>query len=503
MTPHLASRSLPSLALATAALFGATPEAPGQYAPPPPPAPFAGWLNEALRKDDPYMNAWDLRGFARVRYEVHDGRGIPGVPGSIDFRAHNTDNHNAYFLELFRFQAGYTDTWWSALVEGRSSLAQGDERPAFAGPPRHKGFGPEQDTLDLHQAYLFLGNHKEFPLSLKVGRQELSYADERFIGSFIWNNLNRVFDAAKLRWQNAWFAADLFTGMPVVPVDGTFNHANDYEHFSGLYATSAQVPHHGLDVFFLARNVDAQSTKAVTNPQAPLPSARDIYTLGACLRSKPGDLGAWDYFINAAYQFGDFRDARPGAPSQRLDHEAYALILNGGYTFSEAPGKPRLALEYALGSGDSNPTDERHETFDQLYPTAHKFYGYADYASLQNVHDLRPILQIKPTPRLSVALEGHAFWLVETADNFYQVGGAPRGGVGTTPGTGFGINPAYDSFLGTEIDLIAGYALTRFASLEAGYSHFFPGSYIESSLANPAFGSREVDFGYLQLLVRF
>lgn len=500
--PSQPQRLTTAAALAASALF-AIPSTQAQYAPPPPPSPFPGFLNEFLRKDDPYMNAWDLKGFARLRYEVQDGRGIPGVPGSIDFRDKNTDNHNAYFLELIRYQVAYTDKWWSALVEGRSSFAQGDERPAFAGPPRHKGFGPEQDTIDLHQAYFILGNHKEFPLSLKLGRQELSYADERFIGSFIWNNLNRTFDAAKLRWQNEWFGADFFSGMPVVPVDGTFNHANDYEHFSGMYATTTQVPKHSLDVFALARNVDAQSTKAATNPQAPLPSARDIYTLGVCLRSKPGEFGNWDYTLNAAGQLGNFRDTRAGAPAQRLEHEAYAFVVNGGYTFQDAPWKPRLALVYTFGSGDDDPTDGKHGTFDQLYPTAHKFNGYADYAGIQNTHDIQPILQFKPIPTLNIALEGHAFWMANTSDNFYQVGGAPRGGIGATPGTGFGINPGYDGFLGTEIDLIAGYALTRYASLEAGYCHFFPGEYIDSSLSNPAFGARDVDFLYLQVLVRF
>jgi hypothetical protein len=496
-------RSLSGSVIAAAGLLSLPGSALAQYTAPPPPAPFQGFLNEALRKDDPYMNAWDIRGFARVRYEIQDGRGIPTVPGSLDFREHNTDNHNAYFLELFRVQAGYTATWWSALVEGRSSLAQGDERFAFAGPPRSKGKGPESDTIDLHQAYVTLGNHKEFPLSLKVGRQELSYADERFIGSFIWNNVNRVFDAAKLRWQNPWFAADFFTGMPVVPVDGAFNHANDYEHFSGMYATSTKVPKHGLDVFVLARNVDANSTKSVSNPQAPLPSPRDIYSLGVCLRSKPGELGPWDYFVNAVGQLGDFLDNRPGAPTQRLDHEAYAIILNGGYTFTDCPATPRFAIEYSFGSGDSNPRDDSHGTFEQLYPTAHKFNGYADYASLQNAHDIRPILQFKPTPRMSVAIEGHAFWMADTSDSFYTVGGLPRGGIGTTAGNGYGINPGYSSFIGTEIDVIAGYALTRYASLEAGFCHFFAGDYIESSLSNPNFGARDANFIYLSALLKF
>ena len=47
---------------------------------------------------------------------------------------------------------------------------------------------------DVHQAYVRVGGAREFPLSLKLGRQEMSYGDERLIGAFDWNNIGRVFD---------------------------------------------------------------------------------------------------------------------------------------------------------------------------------------------------------------------------------------------------------------------------------------------------------------------
>lgn len=499
---HLTPRVL-GLGVACLSALTVAPRTHAQYTPPPPPAPFPGFLNEYLRKDDPYMNAWDIGGSARVRYELKDGNGIAGVPGSVDFRQNGPDNHNAYFLERLRLRASYTDKWFSVFAEARSSLAQGDERVAFAGPPRYEGDGPEADSIDLHQAYVTLGNHKEFPVSLKIGRQEMIYADERFIGAFAWNNIGRVFDAAKVRWQNEWFAADLFTSRLVIPEDHVFNVSNDYELFSGLYATTTKIPKHTLDFFVLARNATPQSPLAEPRPQVGQAGARDVYSVGMHLKSKPGELGPWDYAVDAVGQFGNFRDVRAGAPTERLEHRAYAFIAQGGYTFTDVPTTPRLGLEYALASGDSDPTDGTHGTFDNLYPTNHKFYGYADFVSLQNVHDVRAILQAKPTKRSSVAIEGHAFWLADTSDNFYNVAGAPRGGVTATNGAGYGINPANDSFVGTEIDLIAGYALTRYAQLEAGYAHFFTGDYINESLAGAAFGSRDANYFYAQVTLNF
>jgi hypothetical protein len=288
-----------------------------------------------------------------------------------------------------------------------------------------------------------------------------------------------------------------------VPQDNRFNVVNDYDWFSGVYATTTQIPKHIVDLYFLSRNASSQAPTAVPHPQFPQPSARDIYTLGLRVKSKPDELGAWDYALEAMGQLGDFRDTRAGAPTTRQDHQAYAVVAQGGYTFKDLWAVPRLGLVYSHGSGDSDPTDGKHETFENLFPTNHKFYGYADFVSLQNIHDVRSVLQLKPHTRVSVAVEGHLFWLADTADSFYNVGGAPRGGVGATPGNGYGINRNYSSFVGSEIDCVAGWAMTRFAQLEGGYCHFFHGDYVAQSLAAATHGSRDADFLYLQLSVNF
>jgi hypothetical protein len=496
-----------SLALSAFALRAATGIVHAQYVPPPPPAPFPGFLNEYLRKNDPCMNQWDFGGNARIRSEVKEGFAIQGVAESVDFRGQPANASDEYFMQRIRFHAGYTEKWWSAYMEGRSSLVQSDERYAYANNPpvsgtvKTKGDGPEADVLDLQQAYFSIGNLKEFPLSLKVGRQELSYGEERLVGAFGWNNIGRVFDAAKVRWQNEWFGADFFTSRPVIPEDGRFNVDNDYDWFSGMYATSTKIPKHLLDVYFFSRNSSQKAIAAEPSPQFPQPSARDIYTVGGRFKSQRGEIGNWDYSVEGAYQFGDYRDRRLGATSALLTQDAFMAVLQGGYTFADAWATPRLGAEYSYSSGDSNPNDKTHGTFDNLFPTNHKFYGYMDFVSLQNIHDLRGIFQLKPTPRVSIAVEGHGFWLANTHDNFYNVGGAPRGGTAATPGNNFGVNPNYSAFVGTELDVIAGVALTRFAQLEAGYGHFFIGDYVKQSLS--AVGSRDAYYLYTQVTLSF
>lgn len=500
------NRPNPRSPLLTAlAALGLQTGAHAQYAPPAPLQPFQGFLNEYLRAKDPYYSNWDIAGAIRFRYELRENH--LAAPPSIDFRK-GVDNDNSYFDDKILAHVGYTAKWWNVYVEGRSSSVTGDDRGSAPNIPL--GASPESDgPVDLHQAYVYLGNHKEFPVSLKVGRQELNYGDERLVGGFAWNNIGRVFDGAKLRWQNAWFGVDAFATRLVVPDDNNFNMSSEYEHFSGLYFNTKLVPKNWTEFYVLARNVSPQAASLFAPNTTPAPfnnSARDVYTVGARFRSATNEWGNFDYTVEVAGQFGDWK--RPGTgirAGERDDHRAFAAVINAGYTFPDAFGKPRVALEYAFASGDSDPNDGTHETFDNLFPTNHKFYGYMDIVAWENIHNIRAIYSIKPHPRVSLAVEGHAFWLADTRDRFYNVASLPRAGANAAgnpgSGTGYGINPDYDAFIGTEIDLVGGFIINRFTNFEAGYAHFFRGGYIKDTFSKT--GSEDADWLYAQLLVRF
>jgi hypothetical protein len=493
MKPTSSACTASALVLAAANVVYA---AEGDYGPTKPLRPSAGMLNDYLRKDDPYMAAWDVGAQLRLRYEVKDNLAIAGAPGSLDFRKDGASVDNSYFMSRVRPRVGYNGQWFSFMVEGRSSTTTGDGRN-----PNPESDGP----MDLHQAYVSVGNHKEFPLSTKVGRQELSYGDERLVGAFAWNNIGRVFDAAKVRWQNPWFGADFFTSKLVLPNEHNFNMPNDYDYFSGMYATTKKVPKQTTDFYFLARNASTFAATAQVGSLVGLPSARDIYTVGIRGKSNPGELGNWDYTYELMGQFGHFNDPAIGAAGPNsLTHQAYALHASGGYTWTESAMTPRVALEYNFGSGDSNPTDDKHETFENLFPTNHKFYGIMDFVSLQNTHNIKLASSIKPLPRLTLMLDYRLYWLADTGDNFYAVTGARRGGIATTPGgTGYGINPTYGNFVGSEIDLIASFALSPQITIEAGYGHFFVGDYVKQSLSGAAFGSTDANFFYIQTNFNF
>lgn len=443
--------------------------------------PSAGIVNDYLREQSPGFQAWDLGGQVRARLEHKEYFAAPGV---VDF-ARFGDDDNTYFLLREKVHLGYTPCpWFTTFLEGRDSSSQNDDR--------HPNV--DADLFDLHQGYIRIGDASEFPVSLKLGRQELSYGDERLIGPSDWGNIPRAFDAAKVRYENSDFWVDAFFGRPVVPRQSKLNLSNEHDNFWGLYgSTKTLLPKHETQVYFLGRNTDTSSPTFINDSLATLPSPRDIYTLGARLKSLPASFGNWDYELEGAYQFGRFKST---STSASLDQNAFAAHAAGGYTFAEAPTKPRVGLEYNYASGDSDPTDGEHGTFDNLFPTNHKFYGYMDFVSWQNIHDLRATASLKPLPPLLLTADVHGFWLADANDYFYTVGGAPR------KTGGYGINPGAGDYVGSEIDFVATYTIKPYAIAQAGYGHFFVGEYVKNSLSATG-GSHDADWIYGQLVFNF
>lgn len=136
--------------------------------------PSAGMVNDRLREDFPSATAWDIGGQWRVRYEARDAGSFP----NRDF-ARDLDHGNDYLLVRTKVHLGWSPTpWFTAYVEGRDARAV-----------------PQTDSFDLHQAHVRVGDLERFPFSLQVGRQELVYGDQRYIGNSDWSNFGRSFDA--------------------------------------------------------------------------------------------------------------------------------------------------------------------------------------------------------------------------------------------------------------------------------------------------------------------
>jgi len=478
-----------------------------QYAPPSPATPVPGAIDDFAISEDPALSGWDFGVNERLRFEDKGDAGTTHAGSNFDFFSNSpTDNSNDYWLTRLMPRIGYKGDLIAFVVEARSSYSLGDDR--YTSTAAGKNLAEDDGPLQLQMAYLLIGNLKDFPVTVKVGRQELIYGDQRLVGNAYWLNIPHTFDAVKVRYQDSFFGVDLFAANLVYVEEDHFEKGNSQDTLSGAYFDFPGLSKDNVtELYLFARNVDRG---VVTDNWSLVPAPfrftapQDIYTLGYHTKSKPGSLGPWDYGIETMWQFGDRTAVFPATTvaaaeaAPRLDQNAWAFVVQGGYTWKDAPCSPRLALIVSAASGDQNSKDKDSETFQNLLPSNHGLYGMMDLSSLQNLVDYRLNLTAKPSAATSLALDVHQQYLETTNDYWYNVAGVPRNTAGAAVGSGkgFGINPGYSSDLGQEVDLIGGWTVHRGVLLEAGLGHFFRGDYVRESLR--VVGSKDADYFYVQ-----
>jgi hypothetical protein len=343
------------------------------------------------------------------------------------------------------------------------------------------------NEFDVHQAFLDL----KVPLgdkssvTFRGGRQNLLYGAQRVIGPLDWTNVRRTFDGGKASVAFATGSAahtlDLFVVQPLIIERETADWHDSDQLFWGVYDTIALpevLPKAGtrLEVYGLVLNQYARPARPSAEPPVgAIAVDSDTYTVGARFSTNPKP---WDLDVEAAYQFGEFGDG---------DISAWSLALEGGYTFDPVPLKPRVYLGFDVASGDDDPADPDKQTYNQLFPTGHLFFGYIDVIGRQNIVDLHPGVELallgdKPwAKKLSLRTDYHMFWRESDDDAVYNAaGGVQRADGGSD-----------ETYIGSEIDLLLNWQIDRHLSAYFGYSHFFPGDFIQAT--GPA---EDIDFVY-------
>ncbi len=294
------------------------------------------------------------------------------------------------------------------------------------------------DSFMLFQAWaeLKLGTN----WSTKLGRQVISYDDQRIFGGLDWAMQGRFHDAALLKYKKEGFMLNLgfafsqqgepFLGN-VYNIPGYFTYKSlQYAYFKKSWEKSS------LSILALNTGFQGFSDTERTQPDG----VYYTHTLGTYF-SFP--IQALAITGSAYYQFGD---AYP--VDQSLS--AYQLALDAVYK----TGKTTFGVGAELLSGsDQGSTDRR--SFFPLYGTNHKFNGLMDYFYVGNhansvgLNDLHASATFQTGEQSNLMLAGHYF-----AANAALANDA-------------------DSYLGTEIDLVYTQPLIKNVKLQLGCSHIF------------------------------
>ena len=75
--------------------------------------------------------------------------------------------------------------------------------------------------------------------------------------------------------------------------------------------------------------------------------------------------------------------------------------------------KPWLRIGVNVATGDDDPADGDHDTFFNVLPTNHIYYGFADQLAFQNLWNSFVQLRLAPHPMLALNLFVHQFRLLE------------------------------------------------------------------------------------------
>ncbi|MBI1347720.1 hypothetical protein GC163_15705 [bacterium] len=306
-----------------------------------------------------------------------------------------------------------------------------------------------------------LGKH-----TLRYGRQELIFGRQRLVSPLDWANTRRNFEGFRYMIKGSDFTLDSFIVNPVNSATG-YNSVAEYDNkfdqpnydvtFAGTYYSYTGRKNTVLDLYWLY--LDTQDDVA-TRPDGSrhLLGSRLAY-LHPILDCCGNQLRVWDFDTEGGFQVGT---------DNGQDVIAGFFTAIAGHTWNKAMWTPRLSGLFYYGSGDQNATSGHDNTFNTLFPLGHAYWALSDNLAGQNLYDYSLQADIKPTSKFSMTSAVHWFALASNGDTAYNVGGVPVG----TPGNG--------RDLGQALDIYGWYAFNPNFDIQAGYSWFWYGNYIDA-----------------------
>jgi hypothetical protein len=203
-------------------------------------------------------------------------------------------------------------------------------------------------TVDFHEAFVEIGEK----MKLKVGRQEIAIDGHRLVGTVNWTQRARSFDA--IRFDTAAGANGKFTAFWSRVPDGFIHDVFALNYVHTMENLKISVP--------VIIQTDSQVEADKRN--YPLDDNFTRFTGGVYAKGSSDKI---KYRAEFYYQ--------GGSVSEDVSIGAFMGGVRVGYAASEVLN-PTLWIDYL--SGDDGSDAESVKSFDTLFATNHKFYGYMD-----------------------------------------------------------------------------------------------------------------------------
>jgi hypothetical protein len=188
------------------------------------------------------------------------------------------------------------------------------------------------------------------------------------------------------------------------------------------------------------------------------------------------------YEAEGGFQFGNNSDG--------TGHSAGFVTCGIGQKLARFVNTPVIWLWYDWASGgDDSFVSRGDNSFDHLFPLAHKYLGLADLFGRRNINDAN-IQLIVPgiDPRFKFMLWYHYMFLHEKTTPY---------GVTLAPFNTAAL--AGDRELGHELDMVFTYQANPRNRFTLGYSHLFSGKYYNTTPGVPESGDGSFLFSEYQI----
>lgn len=334
-------------------------------------------------RPDVYLS---LGGELRERVEIFD---------NADWRSSSPD---AFLLQKYMLSA---DLHLGSRVRLFTSLKSGLEDGRTGGPRP-----PDEDQLDLHEAFFDLRLGEKKAGIVRVGRREYALGSQRLVAVRAGPNVRQSFDGLSVIVAPGRWRLEAFVTKPVRTDEGVFDDDPDHTRtFWGVYATSPMdlFEHAGIDLYYMGLD-----RKVARYEQGTASEFRE--TVGARLwrRAPP-----WDYNLEVVFQWGRF-----GLGPIR----AWTFASDTGLTLQAAAWRPRFGLKADVTSGDEDPLDPTLQSFNPLFPKG-SYFGENQLIGPVNHIDLHPSVDLHPLRWLTVSPSWLFFWRQSANDGVYGVPG--------------------------------------------------------------------------------
>ncbi|UQD54940.1 alginate export family protein [Flavobacterium sp. K5-23] len=281
--------------------------------------------------------------------------------------------------------------------------------------------------------------------SARLGRQVLSYDNQRIFGEIDWAQQGQSHDAAVISFHPTNHQLDLGFALNA-NAENTLAPTTPYTtNYKSMQYAWYHTKFSKVNMSLLLMNTGYEFAKTLTDLEVDYKQ-----TYGTYLSYKENK---WDANLGLYGQSGKSFDN---------DVQAYYAGLNLGYAVT---GKFKVGLGYEFLSGkDQNDTSSDFKSFTPLFGTNHGFNGLMDYFYVGNHIN-------------NVGLSD-AYLKLNYTQNKWQFSLTPH--LFSAPNTVLDAsNMEMDSYLGTEIDFTTSYAIQKDIVASAGYSQMFGSSTLE------------------------